>query len=95
MRLLLAQRHTVRKHYFLRDETQMNQSRKSLKQLKSEAKAMGYGVRKWAAMAGLPWQSLYRKINREDTLLLHEYDKLEAAVEQMKGESNGTQRQTT
>lgn len=71
----------------------MAKNRKSLKQLKTEAKQMGYGVRRWAALAGLPWQSVYRKISREETLLLHEYDKLEAAVEQMKGESNGTQRQ--
>jgi hypothetical protein len=71
----------------------MLESRKSLKELKNEAKQLGYGVRKWSALAGLPWQSVYRKIENERSLRVTEYDQLAAAVERMKGEKNGHQRQ--
>ena len=65
----------------------MQEQRKSLMQLKNEAKKLGYGVRKWATIADIPWQSLYRKIKNESTLRLSEYDRLLAAVENMKGKT--------
>jgi len=62
----------------------MQQPDKTLKQLKNEAKDLGFGVRKWAAMAGLPWQVVYRRLGNEKTVRLSEYLSLEKAVEQMK-----------
>ena len=71
----------------------MTDNTKTLKELKNEAKSLGYGVRKWAAMAGLPWQSVYRKIENERSLRHSEYQRLVAAIEQMKGGTGGTERQ--
>ena len=64
----------------------MAEHRKTLKQLKEEARLLGYGVRKWSALAGLPWQSVYRKLSNERLLRMSEYDLLVEAVDRMKQE---------
>jgi hypothetical protein len=59
---------------------------KSLKQLKKEAKGLGYGVRGWAELAEMPYQVVYRRLNNEKNLRLDEYLKLEEAVEKMRND---------
>ena len=64
----------------------MPKNRKSLRELKNEAKGFGYGPRKWAELAGLPWQTVYKRIANERSCRLFEYDRLAAAVDKMKSE---------
>ncbi|OWK42038.1 hypothetical protein [Fimbriiglobus ruber] len=71
----------------------MQVSRKSLKELKNEAKERGYGVRKWAELAGLPWQIVYRRIGNEEALRISEYERLVSAIEKMKGMGDESHRQ--
>jgi hypothetical protein len=71
---------------FSPDRDTVPKHRKSLKELKSEADDLGYGPRKWAALAGIPWQTVYKRLANERSCRLFEYDRLAAAVDKMKSE---------
>lgn len=74
----------------------MRDERKSLIDMQKEAKSHGVSARRFCELAGIPWQSFYRKRHKEGLVRLSEYDKLTAALEAIvnKGGKHGNTRKT-
>lgn len=62
----------------------MSKQVNALEELKQQVLDTGFTVREWAADAGLPWQSVYRRIANPLSTRFGEYEKLLKSMERLK-----------